>query len=105
MVLIEIQRNLSLDVVSNKLLGKHDWKDFLLNPSPEEAERFSRIYYSTYSSGREAQKDGELQARPNSSIVDVIFLGWKRIHVEEKFFKGWSIRNKCVFLQSLIVYE
>jgi hypothetical protein len=41
-----------------RLLGEHRWSDFLRNPSEEEKGRVSQIFYCTYSTGRQAQKDG-----------------------------------------------
>jgi hypothetical protein len=41
-----------------RLLGEHRWKEFLLNPDKSEAELKSQIFYCTYSTEREVQKDG-----------------------------------------------
>ncbi|KAL4260373.1 hypothetical protein AB1N83_009377 [Pleurotus pulmonarius] len=62
-----------------RLLGEHMWAKFLKNPTSEEKPRMTRVYYSTYPSGRDAQKDG-----------------WKRINVEDDWFKAWSPKNPIV---------
>ncbi|KNZ72355.1 hypothetical protein J132_03446 [Termitomyces sp. J132] len=76
MVLIEIDKGYPHN---ERLLGEHRWKEFLRNPTDEEKDRVTQIFYSLYTTGREAQKDG-----------------WKRIHVESKWFKGWSPRTDFV---------
>ncbi|KAJ8072787.1 hypothetical protein PM082_016346 [Marasmius tenuissimus] len=70
MVLIEVDRNFQEHQL---LLGQHQWQEILVSPSAEQKERYSQIFHSTYSSNRNAQKDG-----------------WKRLHVEDKWFKGWK---------------
>lgn len=49
-----------------RLLGEHTWAKFLKNPTSEEKPRMTRVYYSTYASGREAQKDGEWRPKISS---------------------------------------
>ncbi|KAG6918245.1 hypothetical protein DXG01_015619 [Tephrocybe rancida] len=70
MVLIEVDKKYPHN---ERLLGEHKWQEFLRNPTEEEADRVTQIFHSLYTTGREAQKDG-----------------WKRIHVEAPWFKGWS---------------
>ena len=41
-----------------RLLGEHRWNEFLLNPDQFEVELKSQIFYCTYSTEREVQKDG-----------------------------------------------
>ena len=67
-----------------KLLGQHDWKIILLNPSEEEKGRKSDIYCSRYNSIEEVQKAGAckvlvglVRSDPNFRLLD-----WKRIDVE-----------------------
>ena len=57
MVLIEVDRSFKDHQV---LLGQHQWHEILAAPSAEQKERFSQVFYSTYSSNRNAQKDGEV---------------------------------------------
>ncbi|KAF9465210.1 hypothetical protein BDZ94DRAFT_1254801 [Collybia nuda] len=70
MVLLEIDKKYPHNGL---ILGEHRWSEFLRKPSPEEDGRVSQIFHSLYSTGREAQKDG-----------------WKRIHVEAAWFRGWT---------------
>ncbi|KAF8625338.1 hypothetical protein AX17_006880 [Amanita inopinata Kibby_2008] len=60
-----------------RLLGEHRWSEFLNTPIKEEEKLVSQIFYSTYSTDREAQKDG-----------------WKCIFVEEHFFRSWSVEDR-----------
>ncbi|KDQ12016.1 hypothetical protein BOTBODRAFT_34873 [Botryobasidium botryosum FD-172 SS1] len=60
------------------LLGAHAWSE-VFHPTaiaPEDRNRVSRIFYSTYPSGRQVEK-----------------AGWKRIFVEEEWFDGWKPQN------------
>ncbi|KAJ8517637.1 hypothetical protein ONZ45_g5213 [Pleurotus djamor] len=63
----------------DRLLGEHAWGKFLKNPSHEEKDGVSQVFYSTYSSGREAQKDG-----------------WKRVNVEDEWFRNWAPNNALI---------
>jgi hypothetical protein len=56
MILLEINRAFEN---WDRLLGEHRWKEFLRKPTDEEEPRVSRIYYSRFKSGREAQKEGK----------------------------------------------
>lgn len=42
----------------DKLLGEHRWGEFLREPSPEERDRKTKVYNSTYTNSRALQKDG-----------------------------------------------
>ncbi|KAJ6592657.1 hypothetical protein B0H19DRAFT_1088268 [Mycena capillaripes] len=75
-VLLEINRDYPHP---ERLLGEHRWSEFLKKPSGEEAGRVSQIFYSTYSTGRQAQKDG-----------------WKRINVADSWFKNWEPVNPVI---------
>ncbi|KAI5889932.1 uncharacterized protein SCHCODRAFT_02630420 [Schizophyllum commune H4-8] len=55
--------------IGKLLLGEHRWSEMLREPTEDEKERTSRIYYSIYSTTREAQKDG-----------------WKQISVLSRWF-------------------
>ncbi|KAG6853064.1 hypothetical protein C0991_007134 [Blastosporella zonata] len=76
MVLIEVDKKYSHN---ERLLGEHRWEEFLRRPTQEETDKVTQIFHSLYTTGREAQKDG-----------------WKRIHVEAPWFKGWSPTNDFV---------
>ncbi|KAJ7214993.1 hypothetical protein GGX14DRAFT_443565 [Mycena pura] len=75
-VILEISRDYPHP---ERLLGEHRWSEFLQNPNVEEAGRVTQIFYSTYSTGRQAQKDG-----------------WKRINVADSWFKNWSPQNPVI---------
>jgi hypothetical protein len=55
MVILEIDRE--FDRFEN-LLGAHNWSEFLKNPTPDESQQISKVFYSRFGSGREAQKHG-----------------------------------------------
>ena len=56
MVIIEIARECpQLD----RLLGEHRWSEFLRNPSEQEKDQVTKVFYCTYSTGRHVQKNGE----------------------------------------------
>jgi hypothetical protein len=55
MVIIEIKRDFD---DFNRLLGEHRWNEFLKNPSAEERDKVTRVYYCVYNSGRQVQKNG-----------------------------------------------
>jgi len=44
-----------------KLLGKHIWKEFLLNPSEEEKGCVSGVFYCVYQTIREVKKEGKCE--------------------------------------------
>ena len=56
MVILEIERSYP---DFGGLLGEHKWNEFLKNPTDEEKDRLSQIFYCIYTSGRDAQKDGK----------------------------------------------
>lgn len=73
-----------------RLLGEHRWDEFLRKPDKSEAGYKSQIFYCTYKTDRELQKDGMCTASPSSfSIFNE--LGWKCVPVEDYFFKNWGI--------------
>ncbi|OSC98475.1 hypothetical protein PYCCODRAFT_1375220 [Trametes coccinea BRFM310] len=53
-----------------RLLGAHKWSEFLVDPG-DEAAFVSKIFYCTWNSDRDVQKNG-----------------WKRIDVQDKWFKS-----------------
>ncbi|KAG1788324.1 uncharacterized protein HD556DRAFT_863198 [Suillus plorans] len=76
MVIIEIARECpELD----RLLGEHRWREFLKKSSKQEQDQVSKVFYCTYSTGRQVQKNG-----------------WKRIYVEDAWFKMWSPNNHLI---------
>lgn len=42
-----------------RLLGKHKWSEILTDPSPEERELESRVFFCVYSSARDVEKKGD----------------------------------------------
>ncbi|KAL0955488.1 hypothetical protein HGRIS_001728 [Hohenbuehelia grisea] len=78
MVLIEIDRMYDH---FDRLLGQHAWAEFLQQPTDEENDKVSQVFYSTYVSMRAAQKEG-----------------WKRITVEDPWFTAdsWSPKNSLM---------
>lgn len=76
MVIIEIARDCpQLD----RLLGEHRWREFLKKSSKQEQDQVTKVFYCTYSTGRQVQKNG-----------------WKRIYVEDAWFKTWSPNNHLI---------
>lgn len=55
MVIIEVKRDYG---GFDRLLGEHRWNEFLKNPSQEEADKVTKVYYCVYNSGRQVQKCG-----------------------------------------------
>ncbi|KAG6886839.1 hypothetical protein C0995_003989 [Termitomyces sp. Mi166 len=91
MVLIEVDKKYPYN---ERLLGEHRWKEFLRNPTDEEQDRVTQIFHSLYTTGREAQKDGTFPSGHFEIAVLIFPAGWKRIHVESKWFKDWSPRTE-----------
>ena len=55
MVVIEVDRDFeSFD----RLLGLHTWSEFLQNPSDEQLDKVSKVFYCTYNTGRLVEKHG-----------------------------------------------
>lgn len=76
MVIIEIARECpQLD----RLLGEHRWREFLKKSTKQEQDQVTKVFYCTYSTGRQVQKNG-----------------WKRIYVEDAWFKTWSPNNHLI---------
>ncbi|EJD08189.1 uncharacterized protein FOMMEDRAFT_16648 [Fomitiporia mediterranea MF3/22] len=57
----------------NAFLGAHKWHEFLRNPEPSQINNESRVYYCRYGSGRDVEKHG-----------------WKRLYVEDAWFKDFD---------------
>ncbi|KAH0829064.1 hypothetical protein J3R83DRAFT_2521 [Lanmaoa asiatica] len=76
MVVIEVNRDYAH---FDRILGEHRWSEFLQSPTKEEKTRVTQVFYCAYSTGRIVQKNG-----------------WKRIDVDEAWFKAWSPRNRHI---------
>ncbi|KAJ3571741.1 hypothetical protein NP233_g3549 [Leucocoprinus birnbaumii] len=76
MVVAEVSKTFSEFEV---LLGEHSWNRFLQKPTMEEKERKTRVYYSTYSTARDLQKDG-----------------WKNILADDALFSDYRPINRPV---------
>ena len=55
MVLIEVDRDFEN---FDQLLGMHTWSEFLQEPSPEQLDKVSKVFYCTYNTGRLVEKHG-----------------------------------------------
>lgn len=64
-----------------RLLGEHRWAEFLLRPSDEEEPRKTKIYWSTYGSTRQVDKEG-----------------WRRIDIQDAWFAPgkWTPNNEKI---------
>jgi len=68
-VVIEVDRECDR---FNELLGQHVWSEFLVEPTKEEMGKSSMVFFSTFN--------------PSRHITD----GWKRVKMEEHWFKGFD---------------
>ncbi|KAH9174360.1 hypothetical protein EDB89DRAFT_566929 [Lactarius sanguifluus] len=75
MVIIEVDREFDR---SHELLGVHVWSEFLTNPTEDQMDKSSTMFYSTYNTAR-LVKDG-----------------WKRVVIEEHWFQGWTPDNSTI---------
>ena len=57
MVIIEVDRYFDR---FDSLLGMHLWSKFLKDPTPQDMDKSSKIFWCHYNSGRLVQKNGEL---------------------------------------------
>lgn len=76
MVVVEVDRDFDR---FNELLGSHAWSGFLLRPTKEQIDKFSKVFYCTYNTGRLVEKNG-----------------WKRVNIEEHWFQGWKANNSII---------
>ncbi|KAI6009873.1 hypothetical protein EDC04DRAFT_847356 [Pisolithus marmoratus] len=76
MVIIEVDRDYPH---FDRLLGEHRWSEFLRKPSTEEKGRVTQVFYCTYNTGRNVEKNG-----------------WKRVFVEDAWFDDWSPKNSLI---------
>jgi hypothetical protein len=97
MVIIEVDRFFDR---FDSLLGMHVWTSFLKNPTEEDKDKASKVFWCHYNSGRLVQKNGELfpfnfkvSARDRADL-GISLIGWKRVDVEEHWFTGWSPHNE-----------
>ena len=56
MVIIEVARGYA---GFEKLLGSHKWSEWLKEPRIDEIDRVSKIFWCTYSTAREVEKNGD----------------------------------------------
>jgi len=71
MVIIEIARECpQLD----RLLGEHRWREFLKRSSEQEQDQVTKVFYCTYSTGRQVQKNGESSSSIHLHSVSGRFL-------------------------------
>ncbi|KAH9018782.1 hypothetical protein EDB83DRAFT_2232000 [Lactarius deliciosus] len=89
MVVIEVDREFDR---FDDLLGLHDWSEFLLEPSEEQKDKFSKVFYCTYNTGRLVERNG-LSASRFTLLAHSHFVGWKRVNIEEHWFQGWTPNN------------
>ena len=62
-----------------RILGEHRWGEFLKKPTEGEKNLKSQIFFCRWSHSRELQKTG-----------------WKRIDVQDAWFREWKLINGCV---------
>lgn len=90
--------------IGKLLLGEHRWAEMLREPTEDEKERTSRIYYSIYSTTREAQKDGAcFTAHCDATLRSPA--GWKQISVLSRWFDERYFRpDECVSRTIITTY-
>lgn len=94
MVIIEVDRDFE---PFRKLLGKHEWSEFLQRPKEEEAGKASKVFWCHYNSGRMVQKNGGSCPSVIGLAADhgrPLHIGWKRVDIEEHWFTNWSQVNE-----------
>lgn len=109
MVIIEINRDYAH---FDRILGEHRWSEFLQKPTKEESGRVTQVFYCTYNTGRIVQKNGACEIYSlwrykvllpwlylmtplcRAALCSYCLLGWKRIDVDETWFKAWSPKNR-----------
>ncbi|KAK7691949.1 hypothetical protein QCA50_005354 [Cerrena zonata] len=86
MLIIEVLRSFNDWCI---LLGSHKWSEFLRNPTDEEKQLETKVFYCTLSNGREVQKHG-----------------WNRIDVKESWFARWDSKNdpRIVYPYPITIY-
>ncbi len=89
MVVIEVDRYFDR---FDDLLGFHAWSEFLSQPTKEQMDKSSKVFYCTYNTGRLVEKNGPSASR---SVLPAHsrFAGWKRVDIEEHWFQGWTANN------------
>jgi len=89
MVFIEVDRYFDR---FDELLGLHTWSEFLLQPTKEQMDKSSKVFYCTYNTGRLVEKNGPSASR-SILLAHSRFAGWKRVDIEEHWFQGWTANN------------
>ena len=77
----------------NNVLGKHSWSNILLEPTPEQLDKSSEIFYCTLNTGRLVEKSGGFNISSGVTVAHPT-PGWKRIWIEDHWFKGWKPDNE-----------
>ncbi|KAH7096830.1 hypothetical protein BKA62DRAFT_485778 [Auriculariales sp. MPI-PUGE-AT-0066] len=75
-VVIEISRDMPH---FDQLLGCHRWENFLQSPTDEQRQKESKVYWCSHNSTRAMEK-----------------LGWKRVDIDDEWFKGFTLQNKKI---------
>lgn len=75
MIIIEVERSFDS---WNSLLGEHKWGEFLRNPTFEEKDRVSQIFYCTLTTGRKVQKNGTYPSASRACLQRPRFKKWSQ---------------------------
>jgi hypothetical protein len=73
MVIIEVDRSYPH---FDRILGEHRWSEFLQNPTQDEKDRVTRVFYCTYNSGRIVQKNGQFFLSVTCPSMPEFLLPW-----------------------------
>ena len=73
MVIIEIKRDYAH---YDRILGEHLWSEFLQKPTMEEKDRVTQVFYCTYNTGRNVQKNGGFGVHLTALSPSVAVLAW-----------------------------
>jgi hypothetical protein len=76
----------------DRLLGLHTWSEFLQRPTKDQLDKVSKVFYCTYNTGRQAEKNGPSASR-STAHTHSYCAGWKRVNIEEHWFNGWTPNN------------
>ena len=90
MVIIEVDSEFDR---FNDLLGRHSWSNILLEPTEEQSDKSSEVFYCTLNTGRLVEKNGAFSISCGVNVAHPS-PGWKRKWIEEHWFKGWKPDNE-----------